>query len=270
MSHPRFSCDFWNNRLALRGDAGHPAGDAGPRSFSDESRNEARGEFRGGSSRANQLTDRAGRPVCLFVPEHYEAKYAYPLIVWLHGGGGNERELLTALPMISQRNYIGLSFRGTSPAKSKPRGGYHWSTADDDLAEFQRGLYEAVCDLRRRYHVHSERVFLAGFDEGATLALDLFLRQPEWYGGAICLGGRFPQSGHALARFRDLHDKRVLVATGAHDSISTPADNVRAGRLLHAAGLSVSTRIVEAGHEVTRTMLRQIDHWIMDGICAVT
>jgi phospholipase/carboxylesterase len=172
------------------------------------------------------------------------------------------------MPMISQRNYLGLSFRGTSAAKGGQPGGYHWSTDDEDLSEFEEGLLEAVCRLRREYHVHSERVFLAGFDEGATVALGLFLRQPERYGGAICLAGRFPQSRHALSRFRDLRGKRVLIATGGGDTVSTAAENVRAGRLLHAAGMSVSTRIVDAGHEVTRPMLRQIDHWIMDGICA--
>ena len=57
------------------------------------------------------------------------------------------------------------------------------------------------------------------------------------------------------------------VSTGASDTVSTPVDNVKAGRLLHAAGLSGSTRIVDTCHEVTRPMLREIDHWIMDGIC---
>ena len=227
-------------------------------------------------------TDAADRPTCLFVPEHYEANYPYPLVVWLHGGGGNERDLLTAMPMISQRNYIGLSFRGplsfrdplslrdTAAADSQQPDGYHWPSTADELAEFETSLYEAVCNLRREYHVHSERVFLAGFDEGATVALELFLRQPQRYGGAVCLAGTFPQSRRALTRFRDLRNKRVLIASGSADSVSTPADNVQAGRLLHSAGMSVSTRIVDASHEITPTMLRQIDHWIMDGICAAT
>ena len=29
----------------------------------------------------------------LFAPMHYEPGYAYPLIVWLHGPGGDERQL---------------------------------------------------------------------------------------------------------------------------------------------------------------------------------
>ena len=29
----------------------------------------------------------------LFAPLHYEAGYAYPLIVWLHGQGSSERQL---------------------------------------------------------------------------------------------------------------------------------------------------------------------------------
>ena len=30
-------------------------------------------------------------PHCLFTPQHYERNYAYPLLVWLHGPGDDER-----------------------------------------------------------------------------------------------------------------------------------------------------------------------------------
>jgi phospholipase/carboxylesterase len=275
MTTRRFSCDFWGQRGKSRSDAAHDHSLVGLQSL-DNAELSMPPDVVGAISLAANRTDSAGRPTCLFVPEHYEANYAYPLIVWLHGGGENERDLLNAMPLISQRNYLGLSLRGplsfrdTATTVDRRRGGYHWPSSDDELSEFETSLYEAVCNLRREYHIHSERIFLAGFDEGATVALDLFLRQPQRYGGAVCLGGTLPKSRHALARFRDLRSKRVLISSGSRDAISTPADNVQASRLLHSAGMSVSTQIVDAGHEVTRTMLRQIDHWIMDGVCAAT
>lgn len=227
----------------------------------------------------------ARRPSCVYVPEKYEPNYPYPLIVWFHGVGGDERALMSILPTISDRNYLGLSLRGTSPANLSPGeytggregedtgirpGGYRWAASAQTMAQFEVDLYEAVRALRREYHVHSERVYLAGFDEGATTALELMLRRPDWFGGAICLAGRFPTSEHSLARFRDLRGKPVLIAGGAQDGVSPPSAVVQAGRLLHAAGMLVSTRIVEGGHEISRTMLRQIDYWLMDAICAAT
>src|SRR5262249_14671671 len=53
-------------------------------------------------------------PQCLLVPQHYERNYAYPLLVWLHDAGGDERELKKIMPLVSLRNYVSLAVRGTS------------------------------------------------------------------------------------------------------------------------------------------------------------
>ena len=44
----------------------------------------------------------------VFVPLHYEANYSYPLLVWLHGPGDDERQLKKIMPLISMRRYPGL------------------------------------------------------------------------------------------------------------------------------------------------------------------
>ena len=48
----------------------------------------------------------------LFAPLHYESGYAYPLIVWLHGRGNDERQLLRIMPQVSMRNYVAVAPRG--------------------------------------------------------------------------------------------------------------------------------------------------------------
>jgi len=263
----RFSCDFWANRDWRSGDAGKHAGGFDWLSRLSDLNTFTPAGYSEPALPAAGRRDSAGRPICVYEPHGYEQNYAYPLIVWLHGEGGNERDLLRVMPMISEQNYLGISFRGTSPARGVMTGAYRWSQAAEDAADFETVLFETVRDLRRDHHVHSERVFVAGFDDGAVMALQLMLRRPEWFGGAICLAGRFSTSQHALARFRDLRKKRVLIAAGSGDRISPPRHAIDTGRLLHAAGMNVSTRVVDAEHEVTPTMLRQIDNWVMDGIC---
>jgi phospholipase/carboxylesterase len=211
----------------------------------------------------------AGRPLSLFVPEHYEPNYAYPLIVWLHGAGGSERELAERMPHVSTRNYLGLALRGPLPSSSGPdAGGFRWSFSERALADLEGELHETVRRLRRRYHVHSERVFPVGFDEGGTVALQLLLRRPEWFGGAVALAARLPEERRALKRFGDLRDRRVLIAAGSRDRVLPVDRTLRTIRLLHAAGMHVSTRIIDAAHEATPRMLGHVNHWIMDGVCA--
>src|SRR3954449_13229207 len=48
-----------------------------------------------------------------FAPIHYEKRYAYPLLVWLHGDAGSERELRQVIPQVSMRNYVAVAPRGS-------------------------------------------------------------------------------------------------------------------------------------------------------------
>lgn len=202
----------------------------------------------------------------LFVPDNYEPNYAYPLIVWLRGPEG--QGLSAVMSHISSQNYLGLSLDLTPQPRGfgVRRGG---APGESEHAQLEDLLYDSVCRLRRCYHVHSERIYVAGFAQGATASLSLLLRRPEWLAGAIALHGTLPERRRALARFRDLQGKRVLLATGSRDQFAHAGRIIRTGRLLHSAGLSVTTRIDDAGHEITPTSLRQIDHWVMEGLCAI-
>ncbi|MBU6387985.1 MAG: hypothetical protein KGS49_18735, partial [Planctomycetes bacterium] len=49
-----------------------------------------------------------GFPHRLFVPEHYESGYAYPLLVWLHSDHSSEYELDSVMHSLSMRNYAAV------------------------------------------------------------------------------------------------------------------------------------------------------------------
>src|SRR5436190_20982679 len=64
-------------------------------------------------------------PYATFAPIHYEERYAYPLLVWLHGNASSERELRQVIPLVSMRNYVAIAPRGSWTAK-RNRGRYGW------------------------------------------------------------------------------------------------------------------------------------------------
>src|SRR6266566_4946885 len=69
-----------------------------------------------------------GRPVRTFLPTGYEPNYPYPLLVFFHGHGGNEEQILRLAPRLSRRNYICIGLRGPQMLGQRPDGrlGYSW------------------------------------------------------------------------------------------------------------------------------------------------
>ena len=59
---------------------------------------------------------------------------------------------------------------------------------------------DAVAQIRQRFHVHRQRIFLAGSGDGGTMAIRLALRSADHYAGAASIGGCFPQHHSPLAR----------------------------------------------------------------------
>src|SRR5256885_17144712 len=67
-------------------------------------------------------------PVRTFLPSGYEPRYAYPLLVFFHGHGGSEEQVLRLAPRLSRRNYICIGLRGPQPLGPRPDCpmGYPW------------------------------------------------------------------------------------------------------------------------------------------------
>jgi phospholipase/carboxylesterase len=204
-------------------------------------------------------------PHCLLAPLHYERNYAYPLLVWLHGPDGDEREVKRIMPLVSLRNYVSLAVRG--PA-AQPRG-FDWPETADGILAAESRIDDAVAQARRKFNVHPERIYLAGYGAGGTMGLRLALRRPDRYAGAASLAGQFP-AGHApLSRLAAIRQSRLLIMH-CRDSQAYPIDRVcQELALFHAAGLSVTLRQYPCGDELTTQMLSDLDVWLMEQVTGV-
>ena len=207
----------------------------------------------------------------LFAPVHYESAYAYPLLVWLHGNGDDENQLKRIMPLISLRNYIGLAVRGTcTTTTASGRTKYTWSQARAHVALAEQAVFDAIELAGDRYHVSPDRVFIAGYDTGGTMALRLALSHPRRFAGVLSLGGELPTDRAPLGRIADARRLAVFLAYG-RDSQKYPTSTVCENlRLLHSAGMQVALRQYPCGHELAAMMLGDMDRWIMEQITGQT
>ncbi len=208
-------------------------------------------------------------PHSLFAPIHYEDGYAYPLVVWLHGPGDNENQLRTVLPLVSMRNHVAVAPRGTS-ADGDLRGAYRWKQTSEDIAEATQRSIDCIEIAMDRYHIHRERIFIAGYDCGGTMALRIALENPEYFSGAVSIGGPLPRRFNLLRRINTARHLPLMLA-GALDSQKYPSEQVCNDlRLLHSAGFSLDLRRYPCGDELTTKMLSDLDCWIMQQVCPAT
>jgi phospholipase/carboxylesterase len=215
----------------------------------------------------SQVETPDNQPVRTFLPVGYEPNYPYPLIVFLHGQGGSEEQVLRLAPRLSRRNYICIGLRGRHLVGTRPdgRGCYGWGDLGFGDSPVEDYLVRAVEQTRRNFHVHSERIYLAGVHDGATLAYRLALAMPDRVAGVIALNGVLPKGG-PLFRYPDVRQLRAWIGHGIANSVA-PLSLARANyRLLYTAGLDVRMQTYPTTHRLHPDMLRDVNRWVMEHV----
>jgi len=201
-----------------------------------------------------------------FAPLHYEPKYAYPLLVWLHGPGHNdERQLVRIMPMISMRNYAAAAPRGFPCETSQV---LDWPQDPQSIESATHRVFDCIGAARERFNTAPKRVFLGGFDGGGTMAFRIALNHPESFAGVLSCGGALPQGHQPFGRLLAARRLPAFLALGRDSDVYGPERACDDLRLLHTAGVSVTLRQYPCGHELSEQMLRDVDRWIMEQISA--
>jgi pimeloyl-ACP methyl ester carboxylesterase len=185
--------------------------------------------------------DDTDQPYALYVPSGFDAGKRYPLTISLHGAGSNHR--------LNLRRVFGLGNRpGESDAEATR---YFPKFPDVDMivaSPLARGtlgyigipeadVYAVLDDVKKRFLIDEDRVYLTGLSMGGGGALYLALTRPDVWAAvaAVCPSmppGFEPLAGNAL-------NLPVKIFQGAEDPLVKP-EAVRAWRdRLKSAGANV-------------------------------
>jgi phospholipase/carboxylesterase len=216
-----------------------------------------------------QSEQRSGLHYTTFAPLHYEKNYSYPLLIWLHGPGDDERQLQRIMPLISMRNYVAIGLRATEADAANGRG-FRWSSTDSGLFSAEQGIFECIDIASKKFHIARHRVFLGGYQCGGTTAFRLALKHPHHFAGVLSVGGPFPTGNRPLVHLNQIRQLPLFIAH-CRDSASYPVEQTCDElRLFHAAGLHVTLRQYPCGDELDTQMLHDMDVWMMELITGIS
>lgn len=169
-----------------------------------------------------------------------------PVLLLLHGTGGDERDLVELGQAVSPGSAI-LSVRGKVLENGMPR--FFRRLAEgvfdlEDLAFRTHELAEFIGEARQAYGL-KQPIYALGFSNGANIAASVMLSYPDALDGAILLRAMVPFEPQSLP---DLSGKNILILSGLMDPI-VPADNARRlGWLFREAGAATEHRLRPASH----------------------
>ena len=229
-------------------------------------------------------------PHILASPIHYEPNYAYPLLVWLHGTGKSEVELFDVLPKISTQNYVAVAPRGalsktTRVVRRHINGSLvdekiwtekitDWAETERSISESENLVFQSIEEATRKFNINPRRIFLLGRGAGATMALQIGLRNADEFAGIVAIDGSFPSEETVLFRnWRSIRDLPILMTTPNVSGKSYKHISSNQLRLMHTAGMTFVVRQYNeynvANSEQNRMdrILNDCNRWIMSRSC---
>jgi phospholipase/carboxylesterase len=193
-----------------------------------------------------------------------------PLVIFLHGFGSNEEDLFgikDALPS----TWTYLSARAPTPVQPN---GFRWFTKTPgdgdydgvtaDLHSSAQLIKDFVGQATAKYHTQPDRVFLVGFSQGAIMAYEVALRDPQLVRGIAALSGSvLPVLKAELKPDERLNTLAIFIGHGTLDQALPYASATRANEVLVGLGLKPEFHGYPGmNHTVSEAEVQDLKAWL--------
>jgi phospholipase/carboxylesterase len=186
----------------------------------------------------------------LYVPPGYRPEQAAPLIVMLHGAGGQAKPSLDVLRPAADRDGLLL----LAPQSR----GSTWDAIRGDFGPDAKQIDRDLAEVFSRYSVDPARVAIAGFSDGASYALSLGLSNGELFKAIVAFSPGFIPPN-------DFRGKpRVYVSHGTRDDV-LPIDLCSRALVprLRSRGYAVAYREFDGPHAVPQEIVGEAVRWLL-------
>jgi predicted esterase len=184
----------------------------------------------------------------VYVPAGYRPEQPVPLVVMLHGAGGQARHALGILQSVADaEGFILLAPDSRGPT---------WDVIVDSYGPDVAFLNQALAQVFERYAVDPARVAIGGFSDGASYALSLGIANGDLFTHVLAFSPGFaaPPSQEGAPRIYVSHGKRDAVLP------IDPCSRKLVPRL-QSAGYDVRYHEFDGPHTVPGEIAREAVEW---------
>ena len=182
-------------------------------------------------------------PYRLLVPDKYDAKKKYPLVLFLHGAGergtDNEKQLATARDLATKKLRQNLPCFIVAPQCSNKEPLHYWNrTVTSGLV---MGMLKTV---EKQYSVDPKRIYATGLSDGGWGVWQLLASYPDKFAAAVPICGKGnPAEAKKFAKVP------IWVFHGANDNVE-PVKSSRdmVAALKKVGGMPKYTEYADEGH----------------------
>lgn len=185
-----------------------------------------------------------------------------PAIFVLHGMGGNETNLPPVLAAFESTHLI-ISVRGPLSHGNGFAYFYPKSYGNPDRATFDPAvttLTAFFAEALKQYPIDPERLFIAGFSQGAIMGMTLSLVADLPIKGVIAMSGYIPSfiKEAAPASVKTAY----FITQGEHDPIFGVTVGRETEAFLQPRSADVTYQEHPIGHEVSHAIMANLTEWL--------
>lgn len=183
-----------------------------------------------------------------------------PVLLLLHGTGGNEHSLLQLAEIIDSEASI-LSVRGNVLENGMPRFFKRLAEGvfdEENLIFHTIELNEFLDESAKEYGFNPKNIIAIGYSNGANIAASLLFHFKDALKGAILHHPMVPRRGISLP---NLEGTNVFIVAGTNDPICPQQESVELKELLEEAEASVELHWENNGHQLTMSEVQAAKDW---------
>ncbi len=188
------------------------------------------------------------RETLLYVPSNYQPAKPLPLILLLHGAGGNARRGLT--PFLPSAESAGLILLAPSSR------GRTWDLIINIYNEDVRFIDKGLTQVFNTYAIDTTHLAIGGFSDGASYALSLGLINGDLFTHIIAFSPGFMSATSRQGM------PRIFISHGTHDTV-LPIDRCsrRIVRQLQREHYDVNYHEFDGPHTIPLVIVLEAWNW---------